>query len=352
MEVTDCRGYCLRAVRGEAHGAAAIRAMLTPVSWVVGGVTRVRRWAYRAGVISAARAAVPVISVGNVTTGGTGKTPMVEWIVRRLVGSGRKPAILSRGYRAPPGTGKNDEALVLDRALPDVKHYADADRVRAAREAAAAGADCLVLDDGFQHLRLHRDLNLVLIDALNPFGGGKVLPAGTLREPLTCLADAQAIVVTRADALDEAALAGLRARLQRLAPGKPVCEAIHKASSVADPNGAAGEPADRLAGKRVYLFCGIGNPSGFRATVERLGAVIVGGRFLPDHFHYGTADLAQLAEECHASGAELALTTEKDAVKIRDAWPSPVPLRVLSVEIAFRSGQDELERLLQAALTR
>jgi tetraacyldisaccharide 4'-kinase len=290
-----------------------------------------------------------VISVGNVTVGGTGKTPMVQWIARWCLRNGRKPAILSRGYgaRATGAGSRNDEALLLDRKLPQVPHYADPDRLAAAEKAVAAGADCLVLDDGFQHLRMHRDMNLALLDALDPFGGGHVLPAGALREPLDCLRDADAIVLTRADLLGRVALEKVRLQVRALLPGKAIIEAAHRATGLALPAGAEAEPVDWLSGRRVFVFCGLGNPDGFVQTVSKLGAEIAGAHFFPDHFSYRPRDVAALAEECVNERADCALTTEKDAVKI-GGWPGMAPLRVLRVEIELTAGQAQLESMLKA----
>jgi len=294
----------------------------------------------------------PTISVGNVTAGGTGKTPMVAWVARWLIEQGRHPAILSRGYGAAPAgeeRGENDEAAVLRDALPDVPHYADPDRVRASRRATADGADCLVLDDGFQHLRVRRNADIVLLDAIDPFGGGRLLPAGTLREPLTCLTNADAIVLTRADLAGREALRRLRAKAARLAPRAVLCETRHAPLRLASPSGAAAEPPETLAGRRVGVFCGIGNPWGFVKTAQSVGANVAAACFLPDHFVYDSSGLASVAARMAAAGAETVLTTKKDAVKIGDRWNGTMPLRVIEVGIAVLSGREKLEGLLKDA---
>jgi tetraacyldisaccharide 4'-kinase len=350
MRLTDSREFWVRAVRRSGGAPPGLRLLLAPAAAVYGFTMRLRREAYREGTFQVRKLSAPVISVGNVTLGGTGKTPVVQWIARWCLRNGRKPAILSRGYGARAvgaGDDRNDEALLLDRALPQVLQYADSDRPAAGRRAIAAGADCLLLDDGFQHLRLHRDLNLVLLDALNPFGGGRVLPSGTLREPLDCLHDADAILLTRTDVLGRGALEKVRQQARALAPGKPVFEAAHRAVALTLVNGAQAEPVEWLSGRRVFLFCGLGNPDGFVQTVSKLGAEIAGAHFFPDHFAYRARDAAVLAEECVNERADCALTTEKDAVKI-GAWPGMAPLRVLKVEIELTAGQAQLESLLKA----
>jgi len=350
MRLTDSREFWVRAVRRSSGAPAALLLLLAPAGLVYGFAMRLRREAYREGTFQARKLGAPVISVGNVTVGGTGKTPMVQWIARWCLRNGRKPAILSRGYgaRGDAAAGKkNDEALLLDRELPQAPHYADPDRMAAGRRAIAAGADCLLLDDGFQHLRLHRDLNLVLVDALDPFGGGRVLPAGALREPLNCLRDADAVVLTRADALGHVALEKVRQQTRALLPGKPIIEAAHRAVALTLGTGVEAESVEWLSGRRVFVFCGLGNPDGFLHTVSKLGAEIAGAHFFPDHFAYRGRDVAALAEECVNERADCALTTEKDAVKI-GAWPGLAPLRVLKVEIALTAGQAQLESMLKA----
>jgi tetraacyldisaccharide 4'-kinase len=350
MRLTDSREFWVRVIRRRGAAPAALRRLLAPAALVYGFAMRLRREAYREGTFRVRKLSAPVISVGNLTVGGTGKTPMVEWIARWFVRNGRKPAILSRGYGAREAAAaepRNDEALLLRRALPQVPHYADPDRVAAGRQAIAAGADCLLLDDGFQHLRVHRDLNLVLVDALDPFGGGRVLPAGALREPLDSLRDADAIVLTRADVLGHGMLEKVREQTRALAPGKPIIEAAHRAVALTLSTGVEAEPIEWLAGRRVHLFCGLGNPDGFLHTVSKLGAEIVGAHFFPDHFAYRARDVAALAEECVNERADCALTTEKDAVKI-GAWPGMAPLRVLRVEIEPTAGRPQLENMLKA----
>lgn len=306
-----------------------------------------RNSAYDRGLLPAARVDAPVVSVGNLTVGGTGKTPMVAWIVRELGRRGLRAGILSRGYGARDAAGRSDEARLLARLCPDAPHELDPDRVRGARRLVDRGVDAVVLDDGFQHRRLARDLDLVLVDACRPFGlaaprgGGApvraLLPRGLLREPPAGLARAHALVLTRVDRAAPAAVSALAAELGALAPGLPVIETAHRPRRLVD---AAGTDLglESLAGRSVDLLSGIGNPAAFEAQVEALGARVRSHRRFPDHHPYCAADLAGLGERW-------VVTTAKDAVKLPDV---DAPVVVLEVELEVLRGGPVLEALLDA----
>ncbi|MCA1685652.1 MAG: tetraacyldisaccharide 4'-kinase, partial [Planctomycetia bacterium] len=203
----------LRIVRGRTAGplAGAARVGLRLASFGASLGVLLRNLGYDRGRLAVARAAVPVVSVGNLTLGGTGKTPMVEWVARWYRRRGVRVAILSRGYRRDGSGGVNDEAMVLEENLPDVPHLQDPDRVKIAGVAVEElGSELLVLDDGFQHRRLARDLDLVLLDALEPFGLGRLFPRGLLREPVRSLRRADLVVLTRADLVTADALRAIR----------------------------------------------------------------------------------------------------------------------------------------------
>ncbi|TAJ18638.1 MAG: tetraacyldisaccharide 4'-kinase, partial [Planctomycetota bacterium] len=281
----------------------------------------------------------------NITAGGTGKTPFVAWLVRELERRGRRPGILSRGYGG--GGGANDEALLLAELAPGVPHVQQAERFAGALELVRRGADVIVMDDGFQHRRLARDLDLVLVDATRPWGlpasgGGEpvraLLPRGLLRESPRGLARANALVLTRTDQLDAARLAALHAELERLAPGVPRCESAHAPRALLAANGAR-EPLERLRGARVCLVSAIGNPAAFEASVRSLGAAVVEHRRFADHHRYAAADVADLRERADV------LCTHKDLVKLRALLPHA---RALAVELEFRSPIAALEALLDA----
>lgn len=298
-----------------------------------------------------ATAPVPVISVGNLTVGGTGKTPMVEWIARHARGQGVRVAVLSRGYGAA-ADGRNDEALELELALPDVPHLQDPDRTATAAIAAEElGSQLLVLDDGFQHRRLARDFDLVLLDATEPFGFDRLLPRGTLREPVEGLRRAHAVALSRADMLDAAARAAIRRRVERLNPGAAWCEVAHRPAALLASDGTR-EPLDGLTGQPIAAFCGIGNPAGFRHTLESLGCRIVAWREFPDHHGYTRADVDDLAAWARMSQPAMLVCTRKDLVKLRTSSIGGAPLRAAGIELAFLAGQGELETALAPAIQR
>ncbi len=315
----------------------------------------VRRALYDRRWLPIVRLDAPVVSVGNLSAGGTGKSPMVAWLARELVRRGLRPGVVSRGYGAhAPGT-ENDEALALREELPELLQAQDPDRGRGARALLVQGADALILDDGFQHRRLHRDLDLVLIDVTRPWGlpsvppGGEalcaLLPRGLLREPPRALARAGLIVLTRTDQAPASAREALLARVEELAPGAPVACTVHCPRALR----AVHAPRERAAveilrGARVELVSGIGNPDAFESSVRALGAEVLAHRRFPDHHAYLPSDVEGLG----AAGARL-LTTTKDAVKLR-ALPPPRGSEpwALEVELALVEGAAVLAALLDA----
>jgi tetraacyldisaccharide 4'-kinase len=302
---------------------------------------------YDRGSATAQRVAVPVVSVGNLTLGGTGKTPMVKWLARRFRDGGARVAIVSRGYGASAGR-HNDEALELSQSLPDVPHVQNPDRVAAAARAIEQHqAQVIVLDDGFQHRRLVRNLDIVLLDALEPFGFDHVFPRGTLREPTAGLRRAQVVCLSRADVINPLQRAAIRARVAELAPHVAWCEAIHAPSALVNSAGET-RPLEQLAGERVAAFCGIGNPDGFRHTLSGTGCTVASWREFPDHHRYSDADLAALSDEILRSGAAMAICTQKDLVKIAKPSLGGVPLWAVTIEMQFIAGQDAMECALAA----
>lgn len=319
----------------------ALRVAEAPYTWAVGW----RNDRYDRGRLPIERVEIPVISVGNLTLGGTGKTPLVAWIARWLRQRGARVAIISRGYKAGAG-GVNDEALELETALPDVPHVQDADRVAGARMAALEfESQVLILDDGFQHRRLARDLDIVLLDALEPTGWGHVFPRGTLREPLAGLGRAHVVALSRADAVSAERRAEIEQLARRLAPQAAWVELAHRPRQFIRAGGEA-TPLEALRGRRVAAFCGIGNPDGFRHTLATLGVELVGFRAFDDHHHYQRRDVEELAAWAESVQAEAVVCTCKDFVKLAVDRLGRAPLSALEIEIEMLAGRDALEAKL------
>jgi len=339
---------------------------LAPLSALYGAIVRARLVLYRAGALASRGAGAPVVSVGNLTAGGTGKTPLVGWVARSLAREGRRVCVLSRGYRraderrrvvvsdgvrllADAREGGDEPRLLAEQLLGVASVVSDADRVAAARWATEVlGADALVLDDGFQHLRLARDLDVVTLDATDPWGGGRLLPRGRLREPAAGLARAGCVVITRADLATD--LDGLRAEVARLCPAPVLASRLRtRALRPLRPEPDAGPPGGGRP-RRAAAFCAVGNPRAFFAHLRADGHELAHTRAFPDHHAYTQADLDRLAREAEARGASALLTTAKDAVKLR-ALTSPLPCYVVHVEPVIE-GEDVLLGLLRGALDR
>lgn len=315
----------------------------------------VRNKAYDWGWLPVHRVDVPVISVGNLTLGGTGKTPFVAWLARWYRRKNLRVAIISRGYGAHEGN-RNDEAKVLEMALPDVPHLQNPDRVLAARTAITElETELIVLDDAFQHRRLARDLDIVLIDALEPFGYGHVFPRGLLREPISGIRRAGIVVLSRADLVSDAQREKLRRHIREIHPAAIWAE-IAQRPTVWVNAAQQTAPQESLNCDRAAAFCGIGNPEAFRQTLGRLGISLVGFRTFPDHHAYTRQDIADLSSWIGRLQARVALCTEKDLVKIGLTHLGGVPLWALRVEVAFLEGlpavESRLEELASVALRR
>lgn len=336
--------------RRRGFGPAVLRAALATVEvpYRAGVWWRNRRYDHRPELTH--RVSAPVVSVGNLTLGGSGKTPTVKWIVRTLLEHGALPAIVSRGYGAPEGGGPNDEALELAAALPGTLHLQNADRVAAAGEAVNRhDADVVVLDDGFQHRRLARDLDIVLLDATEPFGFGRVFPRGALREPVEALARADIVCLTRSDLVAPDQRERTRRRVAGLAPHALWCESVMAPARLIGAGGGAAQPGvslEHVRGARVGLFCGLGNPAAFRRTAEAIGVDVAFAREFPDHHAYTEADAAALAVSARSAGADALLCTHKDLVKLPRGEVDGVPLWAVAVEKRLTVGENALRSRL------
>jgi len=333
--------------RRKGPGAAFVRGLLWAAEIFYSWIVQMRNRAYDRGRFRTYWVGVPVISVGNLTLGGTGKTPFVIWLASWYRRQGIRVVILSRGYAAM-GTGGNDEARHLARILPDVPHYQDPDRVQAARRAIQEDkAELIILDDGFQHRRLHRDLDIVLLDALEPFGYGHVFPRGTLREPFEELRRADVVVLSRANFIQADAREEIRERVQRCVPQALWTEIAHRPQQLINAAGKE-EQISLFRRQPVAAFCGIGNPLAFRLTLEECGYRVIAFWEFPDHYAYGPRDLERLSEWANRFDVKAVLCTPKDLVKIPQEYLGDRPLWALMTKVEFLKGQEALEERLLA----
>lgn len=302
--------------------------LLWPLSLVYALAARARAWCYTRGIFRKRKLPGTVISVGNVTVGGTGKTPMVLAIAERLAGMGKHAAILTRGYRGTVETGsdgvpQSDEvALLRERLAGKVQLGVGADRYKSGMVLAKHGVDWFVLDDGFQHLKLPRDADIVLIDASDPFGGGMVLPAGRLREPLGALRRADIVVITRSVQEPSPALEAIIRRHTKC----PIFYATVRLESVMRvPRLDVALPQQDWQKGRFLAFCGIGNPSAFFQDLRTWGFRVPEQRSFPDHHAYTNREAAELELAASNCGADALLCTEKDVWNLRNVQFSALP---------------------------
>ncbi len=296
------------------------------------------------------RLPVPVVSVGNISVGGTGKTPMVMRIVEWLLGAGRRPVIAMRGYGARPGAASDEEAEYRGR-FQDVPIVAQADRLGGLRPVLAGKkADCVVLDDGFQHRFIARDLDIVLIDATRSPFDDRCLPAGWLREPVGSLRRAGVVVVTHAEAVSESEISHLTSHISDLVPRVPIFVARHEWSGIRVATRAeasvreVSEPVEWFHGRPVVAASGIGNPGAFIAGLESAGARVLGAVARRDHHEWTRADVDEVRGRLRGVADAVVVTTEKDWVKLKRLSLSG--LVVARPVLAMGLGKDE-ERFAQ-----
>jgi tetraacyldisaccharide 4'-kinase len=358
-------------------GAAVYGTLLQLLSMVFSVVVQARLWLYRNRILHDQPLGCLVVVVGNLTVGGTGKTPVVEMFARALRDRGRKVAILSRGYKSkaapiwkkawyaithtqepPPRVVSDGQSVLLDsevagdepymlaRNLPGVVVLVDKNRVKSGAYAIKRfGCDTLVLDDGFQYLALKGRLNLLLVDKTNPFGNGRLLPRGILREPVKHLSRANYIFLTKSDGRRDADLEALIARHK---PGSELIECAHRPRYLQRLDAGSGLPAPRedlawLRGRRVFAFSGIATPESFEKFLRDFGALLVGRERFLDHYRYTAEDLAELYDAAEREQAECLITTEKDSVRIADPAGSPLPVYYLRLEIEVLRGAADFD---------
>ena len=326
--------------------------VLPPLSLLYGAVTRTRLSLYRRGTFQTTKLDRPVISIGNITTGGTGKTPLVEYVARTIAAQGKKVCILTRGYGrkdahlqvivsdgydvlASPSEAGDEPYLLATKLAGLAAVISSADRIAAGQEAIKDfGTDVFVLDDGFQHLRLARDLNIACIDATNPWGGGRLLPYGRLREAPEGLRRADCVVLTRCDQVES--VAALRARVSELIEGRPVFESRMRPLRVVSlKNG----PETISVPGRVGAFCAVGNPKSFFESLRELGYDVALERAFADHHEYSQGDVEALHQLAKETRVNALVTTAKDAVKLK-GMSFALPCYVLEIEIDINEADE------------
>jgi len=340
------------------------QSLLWPFSLLYGAAAHLRARAYRRGIFKPQHLDGIVISVGNLTTGGTGKTPMVLWIAERLLYEGKKVGILTRGYRGEKvarSSGNNpraattkaaisssDEVRLLQARLGDRAQFGvGANRYEQGRELAKLGVNWFVLDDGFQHLQLARDADIVLIDATNPFSGGRLLPAGHLREPRSALARADIIVITRSTHAPAVESAIRRDSAAPIFYARPKLDAIH---SITDGELTGAVAPDALP--KLFAFCGIGNPAAFVNDLRAWGLDIVGHKFYPDHHRYSDNDDHEILQVANEAGASGLICTEKDLYNLHAIYYGKLPVFYCSISMQIDNADEFWRAVLSAAGSR
>lgn len=331
----------------QAAGIRLLRLLLRLPARLFGSLVRRRNRMYASGRMKPERLPLPVISVGGLTVGGAGKTPVVRYLAGLLMDMGRRPAILSRGYGRtdeaitsvnPAGRWQaaGDEPAFLANMLPDVPIIVGADRFAAGRYAVAEfQPDILLLDDGFQHRRLHRDLDIVVLDSTGFHRNMRLLPAGPLREPLSALGRAHGLILTRTDQCETAT--EITAFARRVNPDILIINSAYTPRHLRRVSNEEILPPDHLQGQPALLFCGIANPMSFRQTVAGLGVEVASLLPFPDHHPFSVNELDRVLEAASRAGVEWIITTEKDAVRIPE---HAVRDQLLALDISLSLSTD------------
>lgn len=316
--------------------------VLWPLTLPYGAAARLRAACYRAGILRRKRLNGVVISVGNLTVGGTGKTPMALWIAERLAEEGKTVAILMRGYRggtSPEGNTSDESRLLRARLHDRAEIGVGANRFERGRVLEKRGIKWFVLDDGFQHVQLARDVDIVLIDATNPFGG-RLLPAGRRREPRPALRRADLIVIARSTHAPAVEAAIRRDSAAPIFYAQTELQSMRKLNVEKGAAVDAGAVISSLRERKLYAFCGIGNPSAFLADLHQWGFQIAGHTSFRDHYRYAQEDIDTLVRAALAAGADALVCTEKDAFNLADTKTNAMDLFFCAISLRVDRGEE------------
>ena len=355
------KDYLYAIITGRMRGVipSLLIGLLTPLSYIYAVVIRTRGWLYHCRILKQKQLPCTVISVGNIASGGTGKTPAVIWIARHLRSEGFQVGVLLRGYGREdhhsisvvsdgkqiltPVTESGDEAGMLARKLPGVSVVVGSDRYTAGLEVIRLWGHTegvLILDDGFQHRQLARDLDILTIDSTQPFGTGRLLPTGTLREPKTALRRTDILLLTRTD------LAAEPINFERFVQRKQVFQTCHQPTRLYQLSTREECELDLLKGRCILAVCGIGNPEAFVGTLRQFEPKAVELLAFPDHHRYLSADFSDINEMARKVGADLIVTTEKDSQKL-ESFAASMQLFVLEVELKIKANLEALKKQLR-----
>ncbi|HBA27657.1 MAG TPA: tetraacyldisaccharide 4'-kinase [Nitrospinae bacterium] len=366
----------IRKIMERKGGNPILSLSLLILSWIYGFGHFLRLTFYRTGILKTKTLPAPVVSTGNLTAGGTGKTPAVIMIAELLKGMGKKVAVLSRGYKGKAegeinvvSDGNNvfmnplqsgDEPYMMALRLKNIPVITGSDRYKTGMYAIEKfGAEVILLDDGYQHVQVNRNLNILLLDSNSPFGNGYLLPRGTLREPPSYINRADVVILTK---IKESRNQGVKgASVDSLNPltlepsnpsllNIPICKSRYVSESFIDMNNNKTIALDEAKGKKIFAFCGIASPDSFKNSLKETGIDIKGFFSFDDHYQFTKDDIDNLINKARATGSEILITTEKDAVRLKEFKPIAFPLWILKIRMEISEGKEILLSKIREAL--
>ncbi|MDO8747882.1 MAG: tetraacyldisaccharide 4'-kinase [Candidatus Omnitrophota bacterium] len=330
------KDFFLEIALNRKKGLAAffLRPLLYLLSLIYGLLVKGICWVYKRGILPGYRPQAKVISVGNITLGGTGKTPLVEFLAEALLRKGKRVVVLSRGYSL-------DEPRMLENKIKGLRVFTGRDRIKTAKEAQdALDPEVMILDDGFQHWRLKRDLDIVLLNSRNYFGNRSLIPRGILREPPSSLARADVIVISKVDSVKDISL--IKNELGQINPRALIVECAYKPECVTDAQGKV-YAWGIIENKNICLLSGIADPDYFKKTASDLGARIVSDQRFPDHHQYHKGDIEKIVRACRKKNVDTIVTTEKDLTRLPlSEFASDIKILILKIKLVITHNEESL----------